>query len=267
MKVTSVELEDKSFIQKESPACSLFLQITKTSARFLIVDQQQNVRLLQEIETSNLADEKSIYLNLRYEQVTILSLPETFIFIPEELYDPENPTELDQFLLLNAEEEILERSLSDPKITTRFTVSGRIQELQRKIRVSSTMPSPNLMIAELLSLTSGQDDVIGITLHAHEFEIAYARNKQFMFYNRFPKATADEFNYFLLAVFEQLKIDPALTAFHLSGEVSKGDENHARIEKYSAHTHFLAAAKEYPFPLDPDKANRYHQLLMLSRCV
>lgn len=266
--LSKIHFQDEDFIRKNSLQCNLFLQVDEKICRILIVDQENNIRLIEEQEIELFLTKDWSFVNLRFAETLITALPETFIFIPEEFEDTDN----DQSIIapfLDSDSQVLNATIKDTTINTYFTINEKVLDFQNLFSESKLIPSANILIQQLLSIPSEKAEVIGINIYKEDIELVYIKNEQFIFYNRFPKANADDFNYYLLSVFEQFAIQVAHTKFYLAGDINPQDENYERLSKYSAHIHFLADINKENTPpvLDGSFSNQFSLLSELSKCV
>lgn len=296
-KRSKIHLQDEDFIRKNSLQCRLFLQIDEYLCKILICDKEGNLHDVEEFESKEFLNNKWPFINLRFAQSTIVTPPETFIFIPEEFESADQQTIISPFL--DSDSDILSAKIKNTAINTYFTVNKNVSDFQNLLSESEIIPSANLLIQQILSAASENTEVIGINLYKEDFELVYVKNKQFIFYNRFPKANADDFNYYLLSTFEQFGIQAASAQFYLAGDIDRldetvmssqglqsevnnpltkapsplktrySDENYRRLSKYSSHIHFLAdldKGKESTI-LANNSSNQFFLLSGLSKCV
>src|SRR5690606_36478886 len=101
-----------------------------------------------------------------------------------------------------------------------------------------------------------------------EFELVYFEGNKFVFYNSFPMANADDFNYFILAVLEQFEIGTGEASVYLTGDISAQDGLYSRVQKYSRDIKFMPMEQHIKFPeeLKIDEPHRLALLWGLATC-
>lgn len=267
--LSKIHFQDEDFIRKNSLQCNLFLQVDEKICRILIVDQENNIRLIEEQEVELFLKKDWSFVNLRFAETFITALPETFIFIPEEFENKDTDQKTTIAPFLDSDSCVLNAKIKKTTITTYFTINEKVLDFQNIFSESKVIPSSNILIQQMLSIPSGSVDVIGINVYKEDIELVYIKNEQFIFYNRFPKANADDFNYYLLSVFEQFAIQVAHAQFYLAGNIDPQDENYERLSKYTAHIHFLTDLnnENTPTVLDGHFSNQFFLLSELSKCV
>lgn len=265
--LSKIHFQDEDFIRKNSLHCHLFLQIEANLCKVLICDKERNLHDVEELDTEEFLDKKWRFINLKFAQSTIIALPETFIFIPEEFENEDQQTLIKPFL--DADSQVLSEPIKTTSINTYFTVNKQVLDFQDILNANTIIPSANLLIQQILSTASENTEVIGINFYKDDLELAYVKNKLFIFYNRFSKANADDFNYYLLSVFEQFSIQAASAIFYLAGDIDIRDENYGRLAKYTSHIHFLADLNKEKAStiLESNFSNQFFLLSELSECV
>ncbi len=266
-KLSKIHFQDEYFIRKNSLQCQLFLQIEGSLCKIIICDNERNVHNVEEIESKEFLNRKWPFINLKFAHSSIITLPKTFIFIPEEFENTDQESIVSQFL--DSDSNILCAKIENTIISTYFTIDQKVLDFQNILSDSKVVPSTNLLIQKILSTASGNTEIIGINVYQDDFELVYVKNEQFIFYNRFPKANADDFNYYLLSVFEQFGIQAATAQFYLAGDIHNLDVNYGRLSKYSSHIHFLANQNKGKISkiLESNFSNQLFLLSELSKCV
>lgn len=265
--LSKIHFQDEYFIRKNSLQCNLFLQVAEKICRVLILDEDKNIRLLEEQELALFLNKDWSFINLKFAKVVIMTLPETFIFLPKEFENVNDKiTMLAPFLDPNSR--ILNTEIKNTSINNYFTINESVFDFQSIFNESIVIPSSNILIQKTLSIAPENKEIIGINFYKKDFELVYIKNKQFIFYNRFPKENADDFNFYILSAFEQFNIQPARAQFYLSGNINESDENYERLAKYSSHIHFSRILDENrsSITLDNDSSNHFFLLSELSKC-
>src|SRR5690554_5167634 len=114
--LSKIHFQDEDFIRKNSLQCNLFLQVDEKTCRILIVDQENNIRLIEEQEVELFLNKDWSFVNLRFAKTFITALPETFIFIPEEFEDANQGTTIAPFL--DTDNRVLNAKIKNTTITT-----------------------------------------------------------------------------------------------------------------------------------------------------
>ena len=109
---------------------------------------------------------------------------------------------------------------------------------------------------------------IFIDVQAKHIQMGVLENSQLAFYNIFECMKADEFNYYLLSIIEQLNIEPEETKIILSGNISEGDEIYQRVQKYFNTISFTDTRHlvKYPEKFVSVPTHLYFSLISLDLC-
>lgn len=231
-------LQDEEFIRKNSLQCTLWIQLSEDESRILILDPQKKIQWMEENQSKSIFSGDWIFSNLRFAETTIVISPDSFTFLPLEFKDKKDSSSISAFLIDDGE--LLEREIENTTISTYFNINSKLCELKKNTSDLQIIPSANLLIQHALAMATDDDEVICINKHASFFELVYIKDKKFIFYNRYSNTTADDFNFYILSIFEQFSIQPAETFFYFTGSMEEHDELYKRAAKYSSKLDFLS---------------------------
>src|SRR5690606_677985 len=216
-----------------------------------IIDEHNTIRLIREKLTEDFFKGKAGILNLRFLKTYLIVTPASASLIPLDLYDEdtninlqlpgEKSTSKQYSSIIDKQECVISFSpLEDQK----FWLSI-LKDIQ-------LIPSSKIMINYLTDMKVKYKTVLGLNFYTEHFEVVLIEDNKLKFYSQFNCSTADEFNFFLLTLFDKLDLTPALTQFYLWGNIANGDENYQRLSKYSQNISFpsqenlnLIGQKEY----------------------
>lgn len=250
-------LQDEEFIRKNSLQCTLWIQLTEAESRVLILDPKNEIQWMEESQSKSIFSGDWIFSNLRFAETSIIISPDSFTFLPLEFKDKNDHSSVNSFLIQGSE--LLEKEIENTTISTYFNISPALSELKENTAELQIIPSINLLIQHALAVATDDDEVICINNHASFFELVYIKDKKFIFYNRYSSTTADDFNFYILSIFEQFSISPAETLFYFTGNIEEDDDVYKRAAKYSSKLNFLSK--------NNDKADHLFFLLKeLSQC-
>jgi hypothetical protein len=100
------------------------------------------------------------------------------------------------------------------------------------------------------------------------FEACLISDEKLVFNNLYAIKNADDFNYYLLMIREQLAIDTKNTSVILAGNIESADEQYKRIEKYFEDVRFADSTEIISFStaFDQTSKHQHFSLLGLSLC-
>ncbi len=81
----------------------------------------------------------------------------------------------------------------------------------------------------------GKDALVMVEVDGSSIQITVVKGAALMFHNRFEFHTPEELTYYLLLVFEQLKLGPETTNVFFTGKIDKDQTSFSLAAKYIAH--------------------------------
>lgn len=265
---SSLNYADQEYIKNHSLSCKLVVQHVEDYLFLLIIDGDKKVRYLNQVPLEAFLKETYFFENLKFEDTWLLTIPDSFAFMPFEMMDERSQHNYDAVLLSEEEDHIFQEKMPHTEISNRFTVRPSAYEIQNKLGHARFIPSSNILIKNLNQQARPEQKSLGIQVYPQEFELAYFEGNKFVFYNRFPMANADDFNYFILAVLEQFEIATGEAYMYLSGDIVSGDARYKRLQKYSGNIDFIPVDPGIVFPeeLHLEQPQQLALLWGLSTC-
>ncbi|MNY39252.1 hypothetical protein D3C86_1739280 [compost metagenome] len=123
--------------------------------------------------------------------------------------------------------------------------------------------------ASVLALAAqNNSSALVLDFTAASFNAVYTQDEKLIFQHYYQTENAEEFNYYLLLIISQLKINTGNTHVYLSGIINEGDDCHQCIQKYFSSISFnLPPMGEIDQKiLDDMPAHYYSSLLALDLC-
>ena len=267
----SILLINPTFEPSTSTNCSLLVKIGSKSFSYAIIDRETNkvnaVFDEQECEDAakKLADRLKTdpYLTLDYQDVKIAINTPNSITIPTELYSEENiganaqyfPEHHSNNIYVDAQQHFNFRTIfSLPKTTDdalNFTAAKRFHENAGLLNQAEQLNSASL----ILDFTVGNVNLI------------YLNDNRVIFQQSYEIADVEEFNYYLLLMINQLKVERS-TMVYICGIIHENDHQYNCLLKYFNAIEFLTISNDLDQDiLDDMPAHYYSSLLALSKCV
>ncbi len=244
----TIRLIDEHFESQHSGKCDLLIQINAAYISYAIIDKgQDQLRVLcqtalngKDAQLSALENIDNLlqtepHLKYHFRKIKISLETFKFTFIPSELYTDSSLADYAKFIQPVNEADIL---LTDIKAAQSKNIIAVPAELQHKLR--SCFHEVHLFSqadsfiegAKNIHNTSSLASQLFLNINETTFEAVLLQDAKFVFYNIFDYQNADEFNYFLLTIMQQLAIDRHKTRVTLAGDIIESDEIYKRIEKY-----------------------------------
>ena len=100
------------------------------------------------------------------------------------------------------------------------------------------------------------------------FDIIVITPQKLLFYNSFKYHNENDFIYFLMNVFEQLKLNPALTPVYLMGNISKLSDYYETLKKFITNIKFKKNTNNfnYSYVFNQIPEHYFFNLLNLYQC-
>jgi len=169
-----------------------------------------------------------------YKDVIVLWETQRSTLIPNALFEP---AEAETYFHFNhgagTDEKILTDKLNTAEVYNVFAVPEGLEENMNfttfRIRHHASAFIESMMVFSKHNMLPKQ---VFINVHATFFDMLVTENGGLLFYNSFAYKTAEDFIYFVLFVYEQLKLSPENNGIILSGGIMKNSGLYDLLYKY-----------------------------------
>ncbi|WP_343330319.1 DUF3822 family protein [Polaribacter staleyi] len=114
-----------------------------------------------------------------------------------------------------------------------------------------------ILIEKLILKNSSDEKKVFINVSKNNFDIVVLQNKQLEFSNSFYFDTKEDFIYYILFTFEQLKLDVEKTPLSFIGDIEKTSEIYKITYQYIRNVSFLESNNKIFNQLDVSKHSNY----------
>jgi hypothetical protein len=270
----SILLLDPDFDPNAVSRCVLLIRVTADSFSYAIIDKASNqlkaVYDQQECisPANDLAQriKHDSYLSLPFQSIKVSLCTENSIAVPNDLFDAAKIHDYTQYFSEPQSARLYVQPSSNFGFTTIFSLTEFLEETLGSLANGKRYDHS----APLLSLASGKkstalllDFTVGC-VHA-----TYLDGGQLVFQKYYQTDNPEEFNYYLLLIINQLKINTGGTEVYLSGIIHHDDSKYNCISKYFKSIQFSPAGHDEMDSriLDDMPAHYYSSLLALDQCV
>ncbi|GAB4164821.1 MAG: DUF3822 family protein [Winogradskyella sp.] len=202
-----------------------------------------------------------------FDAVNVIHQNELSTLVPRELYNENNKAD---YLKFNTK--ILKTDfITHDDIAVNNSVNVYIPYININNFIFETFGaftykhSSTILLDTLLQKNLHNKD-LAIHLHVNSrmLEVSVTDNKQLQLFNVFEYYSKEDFIYYILFVFEQLKLDVETTVIHLSGTINKDDELYSLLYTYIRHVEFEKLNFNYNFSENIDSDKLHHHYLILN---
>lgn len=270
----SILLLDPDFDPQTAPQCNLLLKITNNSFSYAIINQEHKriSAVFDEQECENVLQsvkhqlKNDPYLKNDFKAVKIAAYTDHSVAVPGAIY---KSTDLKSYANFFPEDAVAPLHVrSNPHFD--FTAVFNLQpELEETLQTVFTNAQTFELSSSLLAMAERVENGICMDFTARSFSIVQVSANRLTYKHTFDFDDAAEFNYYLLLLLQQLKIDMKRTPLYLSGIVNEGDDFHQILTKYFPSVSYylpvnttldLAVLEDLP-------AYYYSNLLAIDLCV
>lgn len=267
----SILLIDPTFDPTKASSCDLIVKVGSKSFSYAIINAEtKKISAVYDEQECEDGAKKLVeclkndsYLALPYRTIKIAAHTSNIIHIPSELFTEENLSHNAQFFTEKCSENLYVNEQVHFGFHAIFAFSTYTDEAINFTSGKKLLVNDGLLaIAEQL-----QGPTLFLDFSVGTVNILYINNKQVVFQQCYEIDNAEEFNYYLLLILNQLEIS-ATTSIYLSGIVHENDDNYNCINKYFNTVQFLTVAEELDQQvMDDMPAHYYSSLLALYQCV
>jgi len=239
-----IEFIDDNFTIEKSEAYQLLIHWGKVWSRLSVLDQDNRLLLLLSWQKKQEEDRVKQLLSLSYKSVKIAYDNENILLIPNNLYTSSQDIHyLNMLCLDRAHYRLCSHTLNNLSIQCVFTIPNEEAKYLGQYFSIDEIKSKSAILIDTLSKLVDKDSFLSIDFNDGAAEYTYFKDKKLIYHNLQPTANADEFNYFLLAISQQLEIDLSNTPLYISGKIGKTHPYYQRMIKYNADIIFFDSSQ------------------------
>jgi len=283
---------DKSLSKFATENYKLSIQLSSNGFSFSVLEVNRN-KLLS-LESYQLSKPESIATSVTHESVVLLAIEELFLqfnwigkkfaainfivesekstLIPMPLFDP---AELNTYLKFShnvrEDEDIISNSMPNLEAFNVFSILKNLRE-----KISSMFPDAiisnisNTLIEGILINHKNQNikNKVFVNVRNSIFDVVLIDGKRLIFHNSFKYKTKEYFIYFLIFVFEQLRINPEEVELVLLGNIQKNSSLYEIAYNYIREISFGKRSElfKYSYVFDEIPEHFFYNLLNSNLC-
>lgn len=238
----SLLLIDPNFEPKNVQNHHLLLKITDDSFSYAIIDQDNNQlkAVFDKQECANITEtvaqafDTDAYLSMNYAVIKASVYTSNFAFIPEELFDQEHIANYSSYLSTNNSGKLYVQENAAIGFNEVFTLTDEID---------SILPTETKRFSHSTALFTHvkhiQGNALILDFTAKSFNALYIEDQKVIFQNHYDIDEAEEFNYYLLLISNQLQLSAKTLNIYVQGIIHEDDAYYNCIKKYFDSIYFF----------------------------
>lgn len=273
----TVHLKDEKFNAAQTREMQLLIKIAPQRISYALINGKDNKLLVLYDspikspieETLNALLLENEYLRSTFSGIKISVQTSNFTFIPAQYYTRDNLHGYEKIVQANEGTKTFVSSINADgiKCITALelnVISPLISDFSEARFFSQAEP---LIEAGLRKSVSATQKLV-LQFNDDSFEACVTAEDKLVFYNLYAINNADDFNYYLLMIMQQLVIDTTNTSVIVAGNIGLDDENFKRIQKYFESIQFADCGEITNFSSDFDQLQKHklYSLISLMLC-
>lgn len=193
---------------------------------------------------------QSSLLNNSYKRVSLAIVNAKSTLVPNALFDTNKKETLLQFNhTLDDGEIIAINNLPILETKNIFSLPKTIEQQFKGLYTNLNIAHYSSPLIENILLNNKHNESTKAIVHIHSerFEVIILNAGKLQFYNTFTFQAAEDFIYYLLFVFEQLKLNPETINVELLGEIDKSSSVYQLLYKYIRNVKFGARPENFDY--------------------
>lgn len=266
-----IDLIDESFDSKKSNQYHFSALLNENAFDIAVLDTTSNryLALQSDIPYPFSNSELSAH---KYKSASCAIAHNKFSLIPNSIFEEGNKKSLFEFNHpVNEGEKIYSDNLHGIEARNLFTISKKLEsEARENLTRSHAMHNSTAFIEGLLVANKNNSGKkVFADFHSGYFEIIILEGRELLFSNAFCYKTPEEIAYFILFVYEQLRLNPETIELVLSGNIEKTNKEHALLFTYIRKVTFAALPENYKFSykLEEIPSHKFFSLFNQYLCV
>ena len=280
---TSISKTDACFGTSPASGYQLIAGLNSNSIQLLVFDPEKNKFIVfsqKNFEfkggSQNYFDHLKSFLNENelsshdYKDIIVLWESQRSTLVPNALFDPAEP---ETYFHFNHGTETDEKICADKLNTSEvYNIYAIPEGLERNISFRSfrVRHHASVFIESMLVFSKHKilPKQVFVNVHSGFFDMLVTENGKLLFYNSFSFKTAEDFIYFVLFVYDQLKLSPENNGIILSGEILKNSALFDMLYKYVRNVDFSLPSEQYAnsYILKDIPAHTFHNLTYTVLC-
>jgi hypothetical protein len=272
-----LHLKEDRFDTSRSREMQLLIRVAPKHISYAIINEKENRLLVLYDSPTSVSFEDTLYdLSTEYEylrstfaRIKVSVQTTNFTLIPLQYYTINDLAGYEQIIQAHEETKtfinpVFNGTINCISALELTTIAPLVSSFSELKLLSQAEP----LIEGSLKLDGVNEHKLILQFNEESFEAFIGTADNLLFYNLFQIENADDFNYFLINILQQLEVEPAGISVTLSGIIEPGDANYRRVEKYFTDIQFADSTMLTTFSpaFEQLPKHQYYSLLSLLLC-
>lgn len=280
------ELIDEAFDLNITSQYHISIQVSLDGYCFSVLDTRRNKYILlknylfpEETDNEKLLShiaglqEKDEFLLKDYRSVSVILVSEKSTMVPLPLFIESN---IEKYFAFNhglsSDSEVRYNRLKQTDAVNIFPVATTLEKIILQRFPNARLYCQSTPFVEKILMdgkNKTQDARIYVNVHKSFIDIVVARHNKIELMNSFRYKTESDFTFFILYVFDQLKLNPDEVPVNFCGEIKKDSSHSELIKSFLGKVNFEKYSTQslYSYTLANVPAHRFYNLLNLYHCA
>ena len=247
-----------------------FCILNRSLQRFELLEHDNFEKQLNPIQTLEALKNKLRSLHLKdydFNTVQVIHQNDLATLVPEDLYEPNNKAD---YLKFNSK--ILQTDfIAEDKLAVNKSVNVYIPYVNINNYIFELFGefvykhASTILINELLQTNFKNDNpTVVINVNPSSFELLVVENRKLLLYNTYEYNSKEDFIYYILFVYEQLKLNPEEVPVKFCGNIAKDDDFYDIVYTYIRHVDFLTYRSHLNYKSILPETESYKHFLILN---
>ena len=271
----SILLVDPDFDPNTATDCDLLLKITADSFSYAVIDR--NSRKLKAVFDKQECDDtiadlsktlkRDNYLRIPFKEIKVSVYTKNTVAVPDALFNSAELEIYTNFFTAPASSTLYTSPFEQFGFTSVFSLEQYVEETLSTSLANAARFEHNAPLLALAAPVKGNALLLDFT--AGSFNALLIENQKLIFQNSFQIENSEEFNYYLLLIIRELKLNASGCKILLSGIIDTESGFYKCLSKYFDDIQFnLPPASGMDQAILEDMpAHYYSSLLALDLCV
>ena len=270
----SIILVDPDFDVDSAGDCDLLIKVTADNFSYAIIDGSENrlVVLYDHQECTDVVGtltaqiENEQYLSIPFRSVKASVYTRNAIAIPNDFFDADQLNTYAKFFSIRQADRLHLQRLEGRDFTSIFNLTNPLESVFENRFASGKIFDHTAPLLSLSKKATGKQLTLDFTVGS--FNAMLTEGQDLIFQNCYETEDLEEFNYYLLLMIHQLRLDRAATTVFLSGIIHDGDKKFEAIKQYFSKVEFnVHQANKLDVAILEDMPDQYYSsLLALQSC-